>query len=75
MEFSEEVAPQLPPAAKTERGVEKGIAPEAEPELSAEQPEPGGEPQLIRQSGRYPLRRRVVPLDHYAQGKPIWRRG
>ena len=45
MEFSEDVAPQLPPAAKIETGVEEGVAPEAEPELSAEQPEPGGEPQ------------------------------
>ena len=63
MEFSEDVAPQPLPAAET--GVEESVAPEVEPDLSAEQLEPGGEPQLIRQSGRYPLRRRVVLRDHY----------
>ena len=62
MEFSEDIAPQPPLAAKTETGVEESVAPEAEPELSSrsEQPEPGDEPQSTRQSGRYPLRRRVV---------------
>ena len=46
MEFSEDVAPQLPPAAKTETRVEESVVPEAEPELSSrsEQPEPGSEP-------------------------------
>ena len=64
MEFSEDVAPQ-PPLAAT--GVEESVAPEVEPELSSrsEQPEPGGEPQSTRQSGCYPLRRRVVPPDRY----------
>ena len=65
MEFSEDVALQPPPAAKTQTIVEESVAPEAEPEPISEQPEPGGEPQLIRQSGRYPLRRRVVPPDRY----------
>ena len=36
MEFSEDVAPQSPPAAKIETGVEENVAPEAEPEPSAE---------------------------------------
>ena len=65
MEFSGDVAPQAPPAAEAETGMEEIIAPEAEPELSAEQLEPGCEPQLIQQSGRYPLRRRVVPPNRY----------
>ena len=67
MEFSEDVAPQLPLVAKTEMGVEESVTQGAEPELSSrsEQPEPGGEPQSTRQSGRYPLRRRVVPPDRY----------
>ena len=66
MEFSGDVAPQPPQAAaEAETEMEKSIVPEAEPELSAEQPEPGREPQLVWQSGRYPLRRRVVPPNHY----------
>ena len=47
MEFSKDVASQLPPAAKTETGAEESIAPGGEPELSAEQLEQGGEPQLM----------------------------
>ena len=49
-----------------------------EPQLSAEQMEPGGEPKLIRQSGHYSLRGRVVlPIvtSDNARGEPIWRRG
>ena len=65
MEFSEDVAPQPPPAAEAETGVEESTAPETEPELSAELQEPGHEPQLIRQSGHYPLRSRVVPPNRY----------
>ena len=51
-----DVAPQLPPAAEAETGMEKSIAPEADPELSTEQLEPSGEPQLIWLSDRYSLR-------------------
>ena len=41
MEFSGDVAPQPPQAAaEAETEMEKSIVPEAEPELSAEQPEP-----------------------------------
>ena len=47
MEFSEDVAPQSPPAAKIETGVEESVAPEAEPEPSADQPEPGGDPRVL----------------------------
>ena len=47
MESSEDVAPQPPPAAKTETGAEESIAPGSEPELTAEQLEQGCEPQLM----------------------------